>query len=549
MDPKDIDKYLYIRRTPTWLVRGVYIISILTWLCILLGFSGAVIYVPFYRYVAAPFLIFFTVYFILSYSLNLFYRQYNIPEHEALIRDYWQDREEPSVDVFLPICGEDFSLIENTWRNVSELRYSNKKVYVLDDSKENCGEHERVAKEYGFKYLARPDKGYMKKAGNLKYAFGHSANEFIAIFDADFAPHPDFLHDLLPYMTNEKTAIVQSPQYFEASNKVHKRSSLEYGAGQVQEPFYRYIQVSRDRFAGAICCGSNAIYRRKALDSIGGPVMVEHSEDAITGFRLTNAGWRVKYIPIILAIGVCPSDAHSYFHQQHRWSTGSITLALSKDFWESKISWKTKWCYSVGFLFYLYQPISIIFSFQLFWALFFYNSTISFTGGMLFYPATVWGFLILFFFAIAPFRWGSFQALFVQVYAYSHAVITTMLKSSVGWIPTNVKSLGVSLAFRQAVVVLYIYVLAYFSLIALAFRLGMIHLLNYNYYFLQFWIFYNSFFSLMLLWMMYRSMEETHERQMAEGQITAVSLQIWQLKMLGIYTILLTAILLCIVYL
>ncbi len=53
-------------------------------------------------------------------------------------------------------------------------------------------ELENLAKEYGFKYLSRPNKGEMKKAGNLKYGFERSEGEYIVVFDADFAPLQNF---------------------------------------------------------------------------------------------------------------------------------------------------------------------------------------------------------------------------------------------------------------------------------------------------------------------------------------------------------------------
>lgn len=552
MDPKKLDKYLYIRKSPVWLISGIHALGLLAWCLVLYGYKNAVIYDPFYRYAIAPILIIFSAYYFLSYGINVFfYRQHDLKKHKLCVDDFLKTNNEPSVDVFLPICGESMALLEHTWKNVSELNYTNKKVYVLDDSRTELEEHQNMAKKYGFNYISRPDKGWMKKAGNLRYAFERTDGMFIAIFDADFAPHPEFLNELLPYMDNkrEKVGIVQSPQYFEMTKKVHKRSPLEYGAGYVQEAFYRYIQVARNYFRGSICCGSNAIYRREALNAIGGPVLIEHSEDAITGFTLTDAGWSVLYVPIILAVGVCPDDAHAYFHQQHRWCTGSMTLLLKKQFWQSKISWTTKGCYFIGFLFYICNPFSILFSFQLFYSLFVYNQYISLANGMLFYPYLIWTLGLMLLLPIYRFRWGSFRATFLQLYAYSHAVFSIFLRSTVGWIPTNTKYAGVSTAFKQATTAVYIYTLTYVALAALAFRKGMIHLLNYNYYSVQFWIFYNIFFSLLLLWYMYTVMKEAHQRQVANATSSAKSFVKWQLAIGGGYALLLISVFLGIIFL
>lgn len=540
MNPNKINKYLYINKSPNWLIMLVNAVGIITWSLVVYGYWDAIKYDAFFRWIIAPILAVFTAYYFLSYGMNLFYyRRLKLSNHKKLMSDYWENNNNPSVDIYLPICGENIELLENTWKNVALLNYSNKKVYVLDDSKSGNKENQELAEKYNFNYLSRPDKGKMKKAGNLKYAYSRSNGEFIIIFDADFAPHKEFVEELLPYMKDEKVGIVQSPQYFEMSNKIHKRSPLEYGAAYVQEAFYRYIQVSRDYFGGSICCGSNAIYRRNALDSIGGPVQIEHSEDAITGFTLTDAGWKVKYVPIILAVGVCPDDLHAYFHQQHRWCTGSMTLLLMKKFWKSKISWATKSCYFMGFLYYISNLLAILFSFQLFYSLFMYNDYISLSNGLLFYPYMIYNIILMLIFPLHKFKWGCFLTRFVQMYSYSHAAITTFMKTTVGWIPTNTKHSGVSKAFSQATIAIYIYIFIYLSISAIALHKGYLKLLNYNYYSLQFWIIYNTFFTSFLLYYMVSTMRVAKKMQFKELNAKKGKYLNWQVKIIGIPALLL----------
>lgn len=283
----------------------------------------------------------------------------------------------------------------------------------------------------------------------------------------------------------------------------------------MQESFYRFIQVARDRFGGTICCGSNAIYRRAALDEIGGTALVEHSEDAYTGFSLTGKGWIVRYVPVILAVGICPDDSHAYFHQQHRWCSGSFSLVTSKDFWRSPVPWKTKFCYVTGLLYYLHHPLAILFSFQLFWTLFRYNPYISLAGGALFYPYMAWGFAYMLYFPISRFRRGCFYASFLQVYSYSHAICMSLFRRTLGWIPTNTKYVGVSPAFRQATIAVTLYMLVYGALVVEAIQGGLLHLFNYNYYSIQFWIFYNFILSGALLWQMVRTIVQARQPEKA----------------------------------
>ena len=512
-NPASLDKYLYIRETPAWKVRSLYLFGIVSWLLVVFGFWGLITIDPFFTWFVTPIVALLTMYHLASFGLNLFYRQFDLKKHWARVMSFWIDRREPTVDIFLPVCGEDITVLRNTWEHVRNIPYRNKRVYVLDDSKENCDEHWELAQQFSFTYLERPNKGEMKKAGNLKHAYEKTDGEFIVIFDADFAPHPDFLRETLPYMIDENVGIVQTPQYFEASDTVHKQSPLAYNAAFAEEPFYRFIQVTRSRFGGTICCGSNAVYRRSALQKIGGPVQMDYSEDAHTGFALTSAGYRVLFVPVLLAIGLCPDNAYSFFHQQHRWCMGSMRLMMSKKFWLAPISWRIKFCYITGFMFYLHHPLTLVFSFHLFWTLFLYNEFIPLGNTFVFYPHIVFAVTYLWLFPIAKMRLGYFNILIARTYAYAHAVKTALLGKSVGWISTNAKHTSISPAFRQVSRTVSVYVALYFLLTILALRTGDLHLFDHRYLSIQFWIFWNLVLSFLLLWQLRKTIFQMRRQE------------------------------------
>jgi len=155
-------------------------------------------------------------------------------------------------------------------------------------------------------------------------------------------------------MADLSLGIVQSPQYFRTRGRM---SWMERGAGAVQELFYRNVQVSRDRHDGAICVGSCAIYRRAALATNGGTSLIEHSEDVHTGFDLRRAGWGLRYIPVPLAAGLCPSDPSSFLVQQYRWCAGSMSLLGSRKFWATRMRLRTRCCYISGFCYYVHTAL------------------------------------------------------------------------------------------------------------------------------------------------------------------------------------------------
>lgn len=451
---------------------------------------------PFFTFFVTPLFILLSIYQLASFGSMLLYRQFNLKKHLEMVASY---KEEPPVDIYLPICGEEMEVVKNTWDHVQRLNYKNKTVYVLDDSKNDTELHKALAEQYGFVYMERPDKGRMKKAGNLKYTYERSMGEYIAIFDADFAPHPDFLSETLPHMQDPKVGIVQTPQYFELTEEFYKQSPSSYNAAFAEEPFYRYIQVARDRLDGTICCGSCALYRRTALEAIGGPYQIDYSEDAHTGYALTGLGYRVKYVPVLLSIGLSPDNSYSFFHQQHRWCMGSIRLMMSAFFWKAKTPWKTKLSYIIGFMFYLHHPITILFSFNLFWSLFLYNDSINQGLSLSTLPHLLFAVIYTWFLPIARLKWDYFELIMARTYAYSHAVFTGILGKTVNWVSTNAKHKTISMAYSQTTTFVKLYIAAYLVLILVGLRTGYLHVFDPGYWSFEFWIFWNLALTYMFL--------------------------------------------------
>jgi cellulose synthase (UDP-forming) len=318
---------------------------------------------------------------------------------------------------------------------------------------------------------------------------------------------------------------------------------LSYGGARAQEVFYRIIQVARDRLGGAHCCGTCALYNREALSSIGGFVQMGHSEDAHTGFGLTSAGWRIRYVPVIASIGASPNDAHAFFHQQHRWCMGNLIMMVSSKFWKAEIPFRIKFCYMTGFLFYLHQPFLLLQPFQLFWILFYYNAHMNLMDGLPYYPHIAWALVYMFTFYIAPFRWGYLYALLMRSFAYAHAAFTVLLGHSVGWIPTNAKHAGVSMAFRQTYWGVSVFFVLNILLIALSLSHNRFQLFDPNFLTVQFWVIYNAVLIGLLLWQLYKTIENAQKLQyeMAlRDNPFDYSLEKWQYKTVVLFTILLS---------
>jgi cellulose synthase (UDP-forming) len=348
--PRDDEKYRYVRRG-AWLLTLASLASFP-----LLLFSQTRLMLHFHWFwFYVPFVIMGALFLALPLITDGLARGFDFSEHKRLVGD-WRPKTYPSVDVFLPVCGEPVDVVRNTWKYVAEMsRHYQGTVtaYVLDDSA--SPELKALARECGFAYAKRPNRGWFKKSGNLWFGFQVSYGDYILLLDADFAPRHDLLNEALPYMeAYSDIGIVQTPQFFRITND---QTWVERGAGAVQELFYRSIQTARSRKGGAICVGSCAIYRRAALKQNLGMTLAEHSEDVLTGFDLNRIGWKLRYLPVALSTGNCPDNVPAFLNQQYRWCSGTVGLLFGKMFWGAKLPIYTRMCYISGFIYYIYTAV------------------------------------------------------------------------------------------------------------------------------------------------------------------------------------------------
>lgn len=230
-----------------------------------------------------------------------------------------------SVDVFVPTYNEDIKILEATLVGCISMRY-NHTTYILDDGRRP--EVKELAKRLGCGYLTREDNQHAK-AGNINAALKNTNGEFIAVFDADMVPQPDFLEKTLGYFRDNKTAIVQLPQEFYNLDSIQHQESAAYW--HEQQLFYRIIQPGKDGINAAFWCGSPSIVRREALESIGGVATESITEDFLTSIRLNCKGWKIRFHNEVLAFGIAPQSLHAFNLQRLRWAQGAMKILKSKD--------------------------------------------------------------------------------------------------------------------------------------------------------------------------------------------------------------------------
>ena len=97
---------------------------------------------PFAVAVFGAYTVAYCVYQVVSLPVNFAGRSFDLAAHKSLV-SAWRPRHYPSVDIFLPICGEPIEVLRNTWTGVFELVQAypgNAYVYVLDDGPSERGQ-------------------------------------------------------------------------------------------------------------------------------------------------------------------------------------------------------------------------------------------------------------------------------------------------------------------------------------------------------------------------------------------------------------------------
>jgi cellulose synthase (UDP-forming) len=225
------------------------------------------------------------------------------------------------VDVFVPTYNENAVMLRRTVLAAMHIRYPHE-TWLLDDG--NRAEIKAIADELGCRYIARA-KNADAKPGNLNNALKYATGDFVAILDADYVGQINFLDRLLGYFTDPLVAFVQCPQgYYNITAYQYRAENHDRYLWHDEGPFYDVLQPGRDYWNATSSCGTAVVYRRSAIDEIGGFAPETVTEDVHTAIRLHKRGYKSVYYPEPLAFGVAPNDLAEYAKTRHRWGQGNI---------------------------------------------------------------------------------------------------------------------------------------------------------------------------------------------------------------------------------
>ncbi|KXG34323.1 putative xyloglucan glycosyltransferase 10 [Sorghum bicolor] len=240
----------------------------------------------------------------------------------------------PMVLVQIPMCNEK-EVYQQSIAAVCNLDWprSSLLVQVLDDSDEPVTQaliREEVDKwrHHGARIVYRHRvlrDGY--KAGNLKSAMSCSYvkdYEYVAIFDADFQPYPDFLRRTVPhFMDNEELGLVQARWSF-----VNKDENLLTRLQNINLCFHFEVEQQVNgvfiNFFGFN--GTAGVWRIRALEDSGGWMERTTVEDMDVAVRAHLKGWKFIFLNDVECQCELPESYEAYRKQQHRWHSGPMQL-------------------------------------------------------------------------------------------------------------------------------------------------------------------------------------------------------------------------------
>jgi cellulose synthase/poly-beta-1,6-N-acetylglucosamine synthase-like glycosyltransferase len=234
------------------------------------------------------------------------------------VRERRAMKERVAVDVYIPVYKEPPEIVDLTVAAAVGLRGAEVRVHVLDDG--NDPAMEQLAARYGVGYITR-EQHTGAKAGNINNALKVTDAPFIAVFDSDHVADPAFLEATLGHMEDPKLAFVQTPQYY-----ANGHTSRIAGASWAQQAlFFGAICRGKDGLGAVFCCGTNVLFRRAALEGVGGFPTNSLTEDYELSIVMHEQGWKSAYVPDVLARGLGPEDTAAYVSQQMRWARGCLS--------------------------------------------------------------------------------------------------------------------------------------------------------------------------------------------------------------------------------
>jgi len=266
-------------------------------------------------------LLVFLVLLILRYAGLLWFSYLN-----HLERDDSEPAQLPLISVLVPAYNEG-AVIQGSIRSLLELDYPRYEIVVIDDGSKDdtytkassyAGDHGRALVR-----VVRKENGGKARALNTGISLANG--EFILCMDGDSALHPLTLRRAVRHFASPHIgAVAGSVKVVNRTNLLSSLQALEYVEGlnmvRAAQGFFRLVNIIP---------GPIGIFRRSALEGVGGYDHDTFAEDCDLTLKLLIDGWQVAYEPEAIAYTEAPEKLLDLLKQRYRWTRG-ILQAIAK---------------------------------------------------------------------------------------------------------------------------------------------------------------------------------------------------------------------------
>ena len=249
-------------------------------------------------------------------------------EEATKYEHWWPYGAVPRVDVYIATYNEELEVLERTIIGAKSLAGPPARIFVLDDGRRPW--LAAACEQLGVSYRTRPDNHHAK-AGNINYTLSQRLKDpdppaFIAVLDADFVPHRNFVKRTIALFHDSTVGLVQTPQHFFNPDPIQHNLGVSSGYPDEQRFFFDHVEASRDAWGIAICCGTSSMVRVEAVAQIGGFPTESVTEDFLLTLRLDERGWKTVYLNEPLTEGLAPEGLQEYIVQRGRWCLGLMQI-------------------------------------------------------------------------------------------------------------------------------------------------------------------------------------------------------------------------------
>jgi cellulose synthase/poly-beta-1,6-N-acetylglucosamine synthase-like glycosyltransferase len=232
---------------------------------------------------------------------------------------------QPHVSILVPIRDEPVNLVRRMLLHLRAVRYDNYSVVLINNggmpTKRQFNELLADTKLHATLIQKKDSTGHKGGALNAGLKAIPKDSEYVLVLDVDQAPRPLILQSLVPILEQDnRLAFVQAPQRF--ANSTNSLISTAYCFKL--RVFYDHLCNGMAATGSLFFSGTNALFRKTALDEVGGFDERSLTEDIRTSIQLHRRGWLGEYYSDAVAVGYAPFDLYSYYRQQRRWAIGTF---------------------------------------------------------------------------------------------------------------------------------------------------------------------------------------------------------------------------------